>query len=138
MRPASTAGTGKNDKKSRPRQHRGRQKEAHTINSIKQEIANNLLFYRKQKQLTQRELAERIGVKHNAVSAWENGANAIDTEMLFRLCEALEISINDMLGAYAGKENYSPSEREYIKKYRALDQHGRDIVDLVLDYAAHN
>ena len=103
------------------------------MNSLKQEIAKNLLFYRKQKKLTQRELAERIGVKHNAISAWEKGTNSVDTEVLFRICEELGVTINDMYGAYGSKESYTTTERTLLKKYRALDEHGRELVELVLD-----
>ena len=55
--------------------------------TVKEEIAKNLLFYRKKSGLTQKELAAKLGVKNTAVSNWESGNNSIDIETLFAACE---------------------------------------------------
>ncbi|HIZ55366.1 MAG TPA: XRE family transcriptional regulator, partial [Firmicutes bacterium] len=107
------------------------------MGSVKNEIARNLNYYRKKKGLTQRELADRLGVKHNAVSSWENGKNSIDIEFLFRICEILDISVGEMYGRFGsgGDENasFTTEEREYIKKYRLLDERGKKAVNALLD-----
>ena len=103
------------------------------MDTVKQEIAKNLLFYRKQSRMTQKELAEKLGVKHNAISSWESGTNSIDIDLLFRVCEVFGVSINDMYGPYADKDSLFPSERQLIKKYRALDAHGKRMIDFALD-----
>ena len=46
--------------------------------SIKETVAKNLLYYRKKNKITQKDLAAQLGVKHNAISSWENGVNSID------------------------------------------------------------
>lgn len=69
--------------------------------SVREEIAKNLLFYRKKKGLTQKELAEKLGVKNTAVSNWESGNNSMDIEMLFRVCEIFGVTLNDMYGKYS-------------------------------------
>lgn len=66
--------------------------------NIKDVIAKNLLFYRKKNKITQKELAEKLGVKHNAISSWENGVNSIDIDTLFRVCQIFGITVNDMYG----------------------------------------
>lgn len=66
--------------------------------NIKDTIAKNLLYYRKKNKITQKELAEKLGVKHNAISAWENGVNSIDIDTLFRVCQIFGITVNDMYG----------------------------------------
>ena len=106
------------------------------MESIKNEIAKNLLFYRKQNHLTQKELAARLGVKHNAISAWENGTNSIDVEMLFKICNILQVTITDMYGKYGSKTEIDNKEYDHIKKYRGLDDHGKEMVDIVLDKEA--
>ena len=54
---------------------------------------------RKEKNITQKELAERIGVSDKAVSKWETGRSMPDTALLEPLCKALSISINELLSA---------------------------------------
>ena len=39
--------------------------------NIKDVIAKNLLFLRKKNKITQKKLAEKLGVKHNAISSWK-------------------------------------------------------------------
>lgn len=66
--------------------------------SIKDEIAKNILFYRKKNKLTQKELAEKLGVKHNTISCWEKGTNDIDIATLFNMAQIFNVSITDMYG----------------------------------------
>lgn len=65
------------------------------MNQIK--IGNFISFLRKEQNLTQRELAERLGVTDRAVSKWENGRGLPDLSLLVPLCEALGISVNELL-----------------------------------------
>lgn len=43
------------------------------MGTVRDEIAKNLLFYRKKLGLTQKELSIKLGVKNSAVSNWEKG-----------------------------------------------------------------
>ncbi len=54
---------------------------------------------RKQKELTQGELAEKIGVSINAVSKWERGICLMDMSLLKPLSQILGVSINEILSA---------------------------------------
>ena len=84
------------------------------------------------KGLTQKQLAEKIGAKHNSISDWEKNKNKPDPDTIELLCGVLEISPNYLLGNKINDE-ISPVETEIIKKYRSLDNHGRKTVDLILD-----
>lgn len=53
--------------------------------------------YRKEKGLTQQQLAEILHVSNKAVSKWETGVNTPDTSMLIPLSEALGVSVLDLL-----------------------------------------
>ena len=64
--------------------------------NIKETVAKNLLYYRKKNKITQKELAEKLGVKHTAISSWENGVNSIDIDTLFQICKIFGITVNDM------------------------------------------
>ena len=52
---------------------------------------------RKEKNLTQQELADIIGVTDRAISKWENGRGLPDYSLLRPLSDALGISINELL-----------------------------------------
>ena len=60
-------------------------------------FANNLKKLRKEKGLTQRELAERLFVNRTSVNRWESGSRLPDAEMIFRLAEVLEVDVNILL-----------------------------------------
>lgn len=93
------------------------------------EISKNLLYYRKQKKITQKELAEKLGVKHNTISGWEHGTNSIDVEILFQICKILDISLNEMYGVSPSTQDFTPHEKNLIEKYRALDERGKKAID---------
>jgi len=62
---------------------------------------------RKIKKLTQRELAEKLGVTEKSVSNWENGRNMPDVSLFNPLCQELNITINELLsGEKLNEENY--------------------------------
>ena len=49
---------------------------------------------RLKKGLTQLELAQRVGVVRETVSLWESGTNRVNSEMLVRLSEILDCSVD--------------------------------------------
>ncbi len=59
---------------------------------------------RKRKNMTQKELAEHIGVTEQAVSNWENGRRLPDISLLPKICEVLEITLNDFFAGEKIKE----------------------------------
>ncbi|HBA37778.1 MAG TPA: hypothetical protein DCY94_03560, partial [Firmicutes bacterium] len=52
---------------------------------------------RKEKKLTQEQLAEKLGVSINAVSKWERGLCLMDMSLLKPLSEILDVNINEIL-----------------------------------------
>ncbi|MDR2899003.1 MAG: helix-turn-helix domain-containing protein, partial [Clostridiales bacterium] len=55
---------------------------------------------RKNKGLTQKELAQMIGAKDTSISNWEKNHNRPNGSTLIMLFRALDISVNDLLGDY--------------------------------------
>lgn len=67
-----------------------------------------ILQLRKEKGLTQKQLADEIGVSDKAVSKWENGNGMPDTGLLVPLCNALDITVNELLsGEHLRQTEYS-------------------------------
>ena len=62
-----------------------------------EKIGKFIAKQRKLKELTQEELAEKLGITKNAVSKWERGLCLMDMSLLKPLSEILEVSINEIL-----------------------------------------
>ena len=76
---------------------------------------------RKSKNLTQKQLAEKIGAKHNSVSDWENDKNRPDAATIEILCRVLDITPNYLLDTSPGE--YTPAEKTIIEKYRFISEY---------------
>jgi len=61
------------------------------------DIARKIRELRKEKDWSQAQLGEKIGVTQRHVSSWENGANVPSADALIRLSEALKVSIDYLL-----------------------------------------
>lgn len=89
---------------------------------------------RKQKNLTQRQLADLIGAAHNSISDWENNKNKPDPDTIELLCGVLKITPNYLLAST--EDDFSPKEKLLIKKYRLISEYSPDgaiVVDTVLN-----
>ena len=73
---------------------------------------------RKEHGMTQKELAERVGVSVQAVSKWENAKGFPDISLLEPLSDALELPIVDLVTGGTKKENEKPDE--LVKKMIAV------------------
>ena len=70
---------------------------------------------RRKKNMTQSELAEKLGVTDKSVGNWENGRNMPDLSLFKPLCTILDITINDLLsGEKISKEKYQEKFEENI------------------------
>ena len=67
-----------------------------------------ILSIRKEKGITQRQLADNIGVSDKAISRWETGRGMPDTAIMPDLCRVLDITVNELLsGERLSDEAYS-------------------------------
>lgn len=85
------------------------------------EIANRLQQMRKNNNLSQEELAEKIGVSRQAVSKWERAEASPDTDNLILLSRLYNVSLDELLrtdsrpvggGVSLKKDNYKEPARE--------------------------
>lgn len=67
--------------------------------NIKEQIA----FLRKQKGITQEELAKTLGVTNQAVSKWDSGQNYPDIQLLPDMAKLFEVSVDELLGCNSSK-----------------------------------
>lgn len=72
---------------------------------------------RKEKSLTQMQLAEQLEISGQAVSKWENGRGMPDVSLLQPLCDVLGISLNELFsGEHISADEYKGKAEENISK----------------------
>ncbi len=72
-----------------------------------EKIGKFIASVRKEQNLTQEELAEKLGITSKAVSKWECGKGLPDASIMIDLCKILKITVNDLLsGEKVTKEQY--------------------------------
>ena len=70
---------------------------------------------RKEKNLTQQELADKLNISNKTVSKWETGNGLPEVSLMMPLCEILGITINELLsGESLGSENYKEKAEENL------------------------
>ena len=70
---------------------------------------------RKQKQLTQLQLADKLGITDKAISKWERGIAMPDTSIMLELCDILCISVNELLnGERINMENSNEKNEQLL------------------------
>ena len=65
---------------------------------------------RKEKQITQEELAEKLGVSNRTVSRWETGSNMPDFDVLIELTDFYDVEIREILEGKKIEENSNSKE----------------------------
>ncbi len=75
------------------------------INFGKNEIGKRIAEYRRERKLTQEELANRIGISAQALSQYERGMRYPDIEILKSLCTVLGVSSDYLIGLKETKIN---------------------------------
>lgn len=60
---------------------------------------DNLKALRKEKGITQEELAARLNVVRQTVSKWEKGLSVPDSDLLIKLAEILDVPVSRLLGS---------------------------------------
>ena len=76
------------------------------MNQVK--IGRFIAERRKQENLTQAQLAEKLNITDRAVSKWETGRAMPDSSIMLELCRVLKITVNDLLsGEVVSMENYN-------------------------------
>ena len=87
---------------------------------------------RKEKKLTQSEVAEKLNITDRAISKWENGVCLPDAGTMPELCEILGISINDLFSGEKVdmKENEKKLEENLLEMTKLKEQKDKMLLRL--------
>lgn len=87
------------------------------------EIGKFIAKCRKEKKLTQAQLAEKLNITDRAVSKWETGKSMPDSSIMLELCEILGITVNELLsGEKVGMESYEKKADENLIALKRKDE----------------
>ena len=84
---------------------------------------------RKKQNLTQGQLAEKLGITDRAVSKWENGRAMPDSSLMLDLCSILKISVNELLSGeeVLGMENNKKNEQLLLDMAKEVESKNKII-----------
>lgn len=81
---------------------------------------------RKSKNLTQKQLAEKLSISDKTVSKWECGKGLPDVTIMLDLCEELQITVNDLLtGERVSKIDYQKKAEENMMNLMKENQENK-------------
>lgn len=85
---------------------------------------------RKEKNLSQAQLAEMLGITDRAVSKWENGKSLPDTGTMLELCQMLGINVNELLtGERLQESSYKEmAEQNLLALSKQEEDHNRKML----------
>ena len=82
---------------------------------MEQTFGMRIALLRKEKTMTQEELAEKMGVSSQAVSKWENDVSCPDIQLLPRLARLLGVTVDELLsGKSQDVQMLRPEERKSL------------------------
>lgn len=105
--------------------------------AILEEIGRRIAAARKAKDITQVELAKRLGVSQGNVSGYERGTLRIPCDQLLAIAQALRVSADELLGlarpaAHRERATGTPRLRRRLELLEALPKRDQDALSRLL------
>jgi transcriptional regulator with XRE-family HTH domain/DNA-directed RNA polymerase subunit RPC12/RpoP len=84
---------------------------------------------RKNANLTQMQLSEKLGITDKAISKWERGISMPDTSIMLELCDILGISVNELLSGekIQMENNDKKNEQLLLEMAKELEKKNKTI-----------
>ena len=97
-----------------------------------EKIGKFIAKVRKEKSMTQQELAKKLNITDRAISHWENGRTMPDAGIMLELCKLLDINVNELLSAKKIiKESYNEhAEGNFLEMRREIESQNKKILIL--------
>ncbi len=91
-------------------------------------IGSLLKELRKEKRLTQEQLAEHFNVSTRSVSRWENGINMPELSLLIELADFYNVDIREIIDGERKSENMNREEKDTLLKVADYAENEKDIL----------
>ena len=103
-------------------------------------IAERIRLLRQERKWTQAELAERLGIHQKQVSAYEREVNLPSTDILIKLAEAFDVTLDYLAFESKGSPaKFNIQDRELLRRFEMVDNLSdkekdlaKEILDLVI------
>lgn len=100
------------------------------MNQVK--IGRFIVDCRKEKHITQVQLAEKLNITNRAVSKWETGKSMPDVSIMVELCGILDITVNELLsGERIAMEHYQKKAEENLIELQEKKEKARKALNRV-------
>jgi transcriptional regulator with XRE-family HTH domain len=100
-------------------------------------ISDRIRQLRQERRWTQAELGDKVGVHQKQVSAYERGANIPSTEVLIKLAEVFNVSLDYLAFEVKGQPaRINIQDRDLLRRFEALDnlsEHDKALAKEMLD-----
>lgn len=93
------------------------------------ELHEKIKNLRKERQLTQHDVGQILGVSDMSVRNWENGSKAPSANSLAAIAKLYEVSSDYLLGISAETPVLNKRERNLLSEFRSLDFYGKRAVE---------
>ena len=102
-------------------------------------IGDKLKLLRENNKMTRKDVADKLkdfgfDISDKTLYGYESGRNSANADMFLALCKIYKC--NNIMETFSNSVDdvlFTNSEWNIIEKYRSLDEHGKDVVDVVLD-----
>lgn len=108
----------------------------------KEEFGKRIVFFRKEKGITQKELAEFLHISYQAVSKWESGKSLPTIEMLYEISNLLNVTVDMLLNEnewnnrrISYRQSGLDTKKLYILKGEIMKLNSKDKSILSAEYA---
>ena len=91
-------------------------------------IGEFLKRLRSEKELTQEQLAEKIGVSNRTVSRWETGNNLPDISILIQLSEFYDIDIREIIDGERKSESVNAEMKDTLEKGAQYTEYEKEMI----------
>ena len=96
-------------------------------------FAKNLRYLRKQRKISQPELAEKVNLHFQQIGRYERGTSSPPVEVVLRIAKALDISVTTLLTGENNQVIIDTELLELVKKVDTFDDNDRLVVKAFID-----
>lgn len=104
-----------------------------TMKKTDDDLPIRMRYWRKQRGLTLKEVADRMGCTEQTAQRYETGTRTTTLEVLARIARALDVEVADLLPASLNSLAVNDREQQLLRAYRAAPDFGRHNLEVLAE-----